>query len=90
MKVRVWLLIVFAFIGSYNPFVWALDLDQSTQAFSERARTRSYPGGLDEEDLKVQEALPSPVLKVNEKSIHEQVYERLFEEDKKSNSKKEG
>lgn len=50
----------------------------------ERAMKRQYPGGSDEEDLKVQDELVQPKKKYDEKSIEAEVVKSLFK-DKKGN-----
>lgn len=50
------------------------DLDQ----ISAKARQRQYPGGVDEEELKVQETLPQAVRKADARLIHRQVFKAIF------------
>ena len=45
---------------------------------SERARQRSYVGGVDEDDLKVQDPLPVPLKKMSEKVIKKKAYEKFL------------
>jgi len=57
-------------------------------SFADRARKRLYPGGVDHDDLKVQEQLPQALKKVDPKSVQKQVRKSLFEktEDSKETS----
>ncbi len=49
----------------------------------ERARKRLYPGGRDEEDLKVLASLPEAPRKTDTRSIQKEVYKNLFDQDLK-------
>lgn len=50
---------------------------------SDMARNRSYPGGVDEEDLKVQDPMPVAFRKLREKNIQKEIYKKMFNEDMK-------
>ena len=50
------------------------------------ARERSYPGGADEEALRVQDPLPVPYKKLDIKRIQEQVYKELRNKPSKNDS----
>ena len=47
------------------------------ESMAEKARKRMYPGGADEEDLKVRDALPYPIRKVDPRAIQKQVFKNL-------------
>lgn len=47
----------------------------------ERARKRLYPGGRDEEDIKVYEAAVMAERKLNRRLIEKDVYKQLFSEE---------
>ncbi len=47
----------------------------------ERVRKRLYPGGRDEEDLKVMAALPESSRKTDERAIQKEVYKSLFNQE---------
>lgn len=47
----------------------------------ERVRKRLYPGGRDEEDLKVLVALPEAMRKTDERVLQKEVYKNLFNQD---------
>ena len=42
-----------------------------------KARKKNFPGGGDEDDLKVQESLPNPLLKVNKPEVQKEVFEAI-------------
>ncbi len=44
---------------------------------------RSYPGGADEEDLRVQAALPEAALKTDARSVQREVYKALYNQELK-------
>jgi len=44
---------------------------------------RTYPGGADEEDLRVQAALPEAALRTDARSIQRDVYKALFNQELK-------
>ncbi|MCB0411523.1 MAG: hypothetical protein KDD22_03300 [Bdellovibrionales bacterium] len=46
-------------------------------SISEKARKRLYPGGRDEEDLKVQAQLSEPALKYDRRTVREEVLRSL-------------
>jgi hypothetical protein len=47
----------------------------------EKVRKRLYPGGRDEEDLKVLAALPESLRKTDERAIQKEVYKTLFNQE---------
>jgi len=47
----------------------------------ERARKRLYPGGRDEEDLKVLATLPEALRKQDERSVQREVYQDIFKQE---------
>ncbi|MCB0419892.1 MAG: hypothetical protein KDD61_02800 [Bdellovibrionales bacterium] len=59
---------------------------QESEAASERARSKRYPGGIDDEDIQVQDELPAVIQKVEKADIEKKVYDNLLEtkEEKKS------
>ncbi len=44
---------------------------------------RNYPGGADEEDLRVQTTLPEALLKTDSRSVQREVYKNLFNQELK-------
>jgi hypothetical protein len=47
------------------------------QQFHEKALKRQYPGGRDEEDLKVMSQVPDPVVKVSKRTVEGQVLKSM-------------
>ena len=47
----------------------------------ERVRKRLYPGGRDEEDLKVLAALPESIRQTDERAIQQEVHKALFNQE---------
>lgn len=52
----------------------------------ERARKRQYPGGRDEEELKVLVALPEFSRKTDDKTIQKEIYKNLFNQELKEDT----
>lgn len=52
---------------------------------SDSKNVRIYPGGVDEDNLEVQESLPQPYSNVNKSAIVKQVYEDLVSKSEDSN-----
>lgn len=48
---------------------------------AETKKLRDYPGGADEEDIKVQAELPTPPLKVDRKSIEQKALQAFLKKD---------
>ena len=69
-------------------FAFALDVPASnlSEEVSAKARKREYPGGGDEEDIKVQENLVNPLLMINKQSVQKEVYKKVFEEENATSS----
>ncbi len=59
----------------------AVEDTSSSNEASGIARDRSYLGGIDEDDIKVKDPLPSPLKKLNESSVIDEVKESLFKEE---------
>ena len=60
----------------------ALDTAKSNSDVDEKVRKREYAGGRDEEDLKVQENLATPLYRFNTKVVQHQVFEKMQKDDK--------
>ena len=52
----------------------------------EKARKRLYPGGRDEEEIKVLVALPEYSRKTDDKSIQKEIYKNLFNQELKDDT----
>lgn len=59
---------------------WSRDPAAVPQALTAK---RSYPGGADEEDLRVQTALPEAALKTDTRSVQREVYKALYNQELK-------
>lgn len=51
------------------------------EAIRERAKSRTYPGGADEENLQVQATLPVPERKINVKAIQSEILKIKIQDD---------
>ncbi len=65
--------LVFLFIVQPLTLSAAVDLNKNDTDYNEIARARSYPGGSQEEDLKVQEVLVEPVQTVYKSNVDEEI-----------------
>lgn len=82
--------LILFFILIFPSLLWSAESTESKIDYSEIARKRTYIGGVDESNLKLQDPLPVPLKKLNQKSIEENVYKKYFkqeESDKKQKSK---
>ena len=80
-----WLLIA-VWLGSAFPARAADDLqelDRDPASTFVPVTKRSYPGGADEEELKVQPILHEVVLRTDARSLQKEVYKTLFNQDLK-------
>jgi hypothetical protein len=59
-----------------------MDLDRDPAAIPSSLH-RTYPGGADEEDLKVTATLPEAPLKTDARSLQKEVYKALYKQDLK-------
>jgi hypothetical protein len=64
----------FAFLFVLSTTAFGATSSEITAKTSELAQKRAYPGGLDEEDLKVQEQLPEAVRKIDRRSVTNQIF----------------
>ncbi len=62
-----------------------VDHEQTTVVAAPSAK-RTYPGGADEEDLKVQAHLPEAVQKTDSQVVTKEVYKTLYNEEMKAQS----
>jgi hypothetical protein len=67
--------------------VWADDFafesERDPAAVSYSAKKRNYPGGSDEEDLKVQSSLADAQVKTDSRSLQREVFKSLFNQELK-------
>ena len=63
--------------------VVSTELDREPAATAPISAKRSYPGGIDEEDLRVQPYLPEASLKADARSVQREVYKALYNQELK-------
>lgn len=78
------LLIILGLSLSLNAFAAdeLVDLDREPAAVTPASK-RAYPGGLDEEDLRVQTTLPEASLRTDSRSVQREVYRSLYNQELK-------
>jgi hypothetical protein len=76
-------LLAFSLIFFFPGAVFASEIIEPLTPMSEieKVRKRLYPGGRDEEDLKVLAALPEATRKTDERAIQKEVYKGLFNQE---------
>lgn len=75
----------FAFSVLESPVLFASEMEPAIEAdIREKAQKRLYPGGRDEEDLKVMSRVPEPLVKVYKKSVQDQVLKAMTSQEKDS------
>lgn len=57
--------------------------DRDPAAVRTNAGKRTYPGGADDEDLRVQNQIPEAAVRVDARSLQKEVYKKLYREDMK-------
>lgn len=63
-----------------------MDRDPASLILPTSSAKRTYPGGADEEDLKVQTTLPEASLKTDARGIQKEVYKALYNQELKDES----
>ena len=64
--------------------------DRETASVPESTKKkRMYPGGADEDDLKVMAALPEAMIKIDARSLQREVYKELYNEELKEDHREE-
>lgn len=61
-------------------------LSEEDWKIQEKARKRLYPGGRDEDDLKIMSSATSAKRKLNRREIEKEVFKQLFNEDLKQSA----
>lgn len=69
------LLVIFIQLA-FTP-TYAVELSKDNTDYNEMARTRSYPGGADEEDLKVKEDIIEPSVTLYKSNVDQDIVEEL-------------
>lgn len=67
----------------------AVELTNDQKDYNEIARNRTYPGGADEEDLKVRENLEEPRVTIYKSTIQQEIIKEIQEEKEKSTTETE-
>lgn len=85
MKPILWVILVL------SPVCWAaddidMDRDPASLVLPSNAAKRTYPGGQDEEDLKVMAAIPEAALKTDARGIQKEVFKALYNQELKDES----
>ena len=63
-----------------------MDRDPASLVLPTSSVKRTYPGGADEEDLRVQATLPEAALRTDARSIQKEVYKHLYNQELKEDS----
>jgi hypothetical protein len=80
---------IFILVGLFAWSAFAQDLlsepepEREPAAIAPMATKRTYPGGADEEDLRVQSALPEARIATDARTIQREVYKSLYNQDLK-------
>ncbi|MCB0392082.1 MAG: hypothetical protein KDD58_12375 [Bdellovibrionales bacterium] len=67
----------------------ALESSTDQKDYNEIARNRTYPGGADEEDLKVRENIEEPRVTIYKSTIQHEIIKEIQEEKEKSTTETE-
>lgn len=78
-----WLISLLILVSAISSYASEISPNLTPTAEIERSRKRLYPGGRDEEDLKVLASLPEAARKTDTKSIQKEVYKNLFDQELK-------
>jgi hypothetical protein len=85
MRVILAALILFGWFAAAED-VLEMDRDPASLVLPSNAAKRTYPGGADEDDLKVQNSLPEAALRTDARGIQKEVYKTLYNQDLKDES----
>lgn len=77
---KIWIIAVSFLIPSLAA---ADDVDRDPSALVTAPVKRLYPGGADEEDLKVQSSIPDAVVRTDARGIQKEVYKNLYNQELK-------
>lgn len=78
MPMKTWITLVCLV---FSVLAQASELSPTPLSEIERVRKRLYPGGRDEEDLKVLASLPEAMRKTDERVIQKDVYKSMFNQE---------
>ena len=85
MRVVIAALILFGWFAVAED-IYEVDRDPASLILPTSSAKRTYPGGADEEDLKVQTALPEAALRTDARGIQKEVYKTLYNQELKDES----
>lgn len=88
MKMLIFILACIGSVAAAEDFA-PMDIDRDPAALNIVAKKRSYPGGSDEEDLRVQAALPEAAMKTDSRTLQRDVYKQLFNQELKEDRHEE-
>lgn len=83
----IYLMLIIFFSLTSTITVQAVELNTDRNDYNELARSRSYPGGSDEEDLKVKDTINEPTINIYKSNVDQELVEEL--EKSKSSSESE-
>ncbi|MBX3021462.1 MAG: hypothetical protein KF799_07255 [Bdellovibrionales bacterium] len=72
-----------ASVAVAEDFAPVTEIDRDPAALVVPLKKRSYPGGGDEEDLRVQASLPEAALKTDSRTLQRDVYKQLYNQELK-------
>ena len=79
IDVRKKMVFFLTFLVSFSSMA-AVVAQEDDKAQAEMARTRTYPGGVDEEDLKVRETIVDPNVSIYKSTVDKEIIEELQKE----------
>jgi hypothetical protein len=86
MKAVVAVLVLFGWFAAAAEDMLDVDRDPASLILPTNVAKRTYPGGADEEDLKVQPRLPEASLKTDARSIQKEVFKSLYNQELKDDN----
>ncbi len=75
--------VIALFLVSASALANDVEVDRDPSALVTPPVKRLYPGGADEEDLKVQAAIPDAVVRTDARGIQKEVYKSLYNQELK-------
>lgn len=73
-------------MGAFAQEAQEPDRDPASLSLPSAATKRTYPGGADEEDLKVLASLPEAAVRTDARSIQKEVFKTLYNQELKDES----
>lgn len=75
--------LVMMIFASATVFATDVEVDRDPSSLVTPPVKRLYPGGVDEEDLKVQAAIPDAVVRTDARGIQKEVFKSLYNQELK-------